>query len=338
MIGALLTLGDHMDCAQTRVIPDYIARSKGAVGAFRNIIRGVVADPVSHCVRTTLVADDDAQPARKAPVTAIPDRDRAERDGWIGKFAAELGADSLTVSAHVKGMPGTSHGFRTDCNQWLRRLGRPEDSLTGRLHDGPDFTFDEQLLTWNLVYGNRADESPWPRSTLVAMVLGDLRANRYALHSIRDHLAAVGLPLATWLLDSEERLYTPDCLETFEPVLHKSYLIEVARTMWDLSTRVFGVSEFTYRELASQLGDRDVARVKLAARRLAVISADCGRDLGSGKEDDEEKVQPGPLWVGDETWRWRIRRGKGRTYVPLARVQGMVEALAEADTSQLAGV
>jgi hypothetical protein len=105
-----------------------------------------------------------------------------------------------------------------------------------------------------------------------------------------------------------------------------------------LSTRVFGVSEFTYRELASQLGDRDVARVKLAARRLAVISADCGRDLGSGKEDDEEKVQPGPLWVGDETWRWRIRRGKGRTYVPLARVQGMVEALAEADTSQLAGV
>jgi hypothetical protein len=338
MIGALLTLGDHMDCAQTRVIPDYIAPSKEAVGAFRNIIRGVVADPVSHCVRTTLVADEDDLPARKAPVTAIPDKDRAERDGWIRKFATELGADSLTVSAHVKGMPGTSHGFRADCNQWLRRLGRPEDSLTGRLHDGPDFTFDEQLLTWNLVYGNRADESPWPRSTLVAMVLGDLRANRYALHSIRDHLAAVGLPLATWLLDSEERLYTPDCLETFEPVLHKSYLIEVARTMWDLSTRVFGVSEFTYRELASQLGDRDVARVKLAARRLAIVSADCGHDLGPGKEDDEEKVQPGPLWVGDETWRWRIRRDKGRTYVPLAMVQGMVEALAEADTSQLSGV
>ncbi|MBN1866676.1 hypothetical protein JW916_05245 [Candidatus Sumerlaeota bacterium] len=173
-----------------------------------------------------------------------------------------------------------------------------------------DDEFVEHMLAWNILRVRRAKPEDaksraLPRKTRIAIVLGDLRRNRMALYAIRDHLAAVGLPLATWLIDCREYLYTPYWYKTHEPILHREYLIDVAKEMWDLSRRVIGTSEFTYAELASHLGDYDVARVRLAARRLAIVTNGMREELS----EDEKKAFPwsGPIWTGDETWRWRAR-------------------------------
>jgi hypothetical protein len=342
MIAALLTLCDHMDCAQTRVVPDYLREEKEAVGAFRNVIRGVIADPVSRCIRTTLVAADGEADADTAPPSQTPhipsppfqlNSDLPERTRWANKLGQAIGVDGLSGlldELPLSEPPGdgdadaANEGAASPKLAWVPKLKGEFGSLKGE----EPYDLVEQLIAWNILYA-MPGPSGWSRRTLVAVVMGDLRANRAALWSIREQLAAVGLPLATWLVDDEERLYTPDCRETFEPILHKAYLLEVARTMWELSTRVFGVSEFKYRELASQLGDRDVDRVRMAARRLAIVTAN-----NVGQAPNSASPWSSPIWVADETWRWRVSRRsatEGPKFVPLSEVERQIEKLAEPD-------
>ena len=42
--------------------------------------------------------------------------------------------------------------------------------------------------------------------------------------------------------------------------------------MWDLSTRVFGQSFFTYEMLASAANEKDIKMIKLGVKRLEIIS------------------------------------------------------------------
>lgn len=55
-LAALLTLGDTMDAAYTRALPEYLTGQSGigAVGWFRRMIRGVYVDPATRLVRTVL--------------------------------------------------------------------------------------------------------------------------------------------------------------------------------------------------------------------------------------------------------------------------------------------
>lgn len=130
---------------------------------------------------------------------------------------------------------------------------------------------------------------------LISIVLQDLHKNRKALYSIRDNLSAVGLPLATWLVDCDERLYTPDWHETYEPLFTKDYLNNVAKAMWELSRRIIGMTEFLYAELAAYMGDHDVPRVRIAVRRISILACGITRN---------QTTWLSPIWVGDKTWKW----------------------------------
>jgi hypothetical protein len=311
MIAALLTLGDHMDCAQTRVVPDYVRVRKEPIGAFRNVVRGVIADPASRLVRTTLTAEDDVS-SQRLSYRVNP---HAITDNSVPKLVDPKLADTYGMTKlpamlarllKIQKKTGDSWALNSAQRGALSRVySTPFAPVFGSLDPSVAKNPLDQLVSLNILYSQPAGNRPWPRSTLIAVVMADLRENRAALHSIRDHLAAVGLPLATWLIDHEERLYDQNGRETYEPVLHKSYLAEVVEAMWGLSTAVFGVSEFTYEELGAALGERDIGLVRLAARRIAIVTTNYDATSGSSP-----RALPwaNPIWVGDETWRWRTRR------------------------------
>jgi hypothetical protein len=142
----------------------------------------------------------------------------------------------------------------------------------------------------------------WPPAKILAIIMGDVAANAHALTAIEDPLAAAGLPLRAWLIESKERLFNLWGQETFEPIFTRKYLEEVADKMWDLSTRIFGDSLFTYRSLADHLREPDVEKVRRAVRRISVVT----RHL---LEMEKELHLSGELiWAGDERWRWNCGR------------------------------
>jgi hypothetical protein len=334
MIAALLTLADHMDCAQTRAVPDYLRTQKDVVGSFRSGIQGVFADPAARLVRTVLLSGAEQEGPRAERGLCFCVNDNAdERRDWASKTERALGLTPRSLDALLRALLNSQElGLTRDRVNFLGEewappgfAGRAAQQL-GCTSQGSAFDFAEQMLAWNIL---RVKPRPktWRRSTFVAMILGDLRANRAALYSVRDHLAAVGLPLATWLVDHEERLYTPDWRETYEPLFHKEYLVEVAEAMWDLSRRVVGVSEFTYAELASHIGDHDAAKVRMAARRLAIVMTTRRRT------NDTNLPWSSPIWAGDVRWKWRANardadQDRGCEFLSIVAVQRRVRTRA----------
>jgi hypothetical protein len=138
--------------------------------------------------------------------------------------------------------------------------------------------------------------------------MADVLKNAQALIRVRSDLAAMGLPLRAWLIESHERLFNLWGEETYEPVFTLDYLEKVAMKMWDLSTRIFGQSLFTYQSLADELREPDVGKVKRAVRRIAIVMRP--RLL---KPPEKEGV-PDPSTSGEETreviearnrrWQW----------------------------------
>jgi hypothetical protein len=357
MIAALLTLADHMDCAQTRVIPDYLREDKKVLGGFRNIIQGVFADPSARLVRTVLIAPDE--PAKKGSSKADPKKKKKmEKESfflsgktWTWRKALRQMEESYGLKGfglkkrlkkHFLGAREYLAVNRDAVENILKKKERKVVVKKIPAISGPSiFGFTEQLMAWNVLQIENPSRI-WKQETLLAIILGDLRSNRESLRSIRDNLAAVGLPLATWLVDHEEKLFTPDLQETYEPRFHRDYLREVAVAMWELSCRVIGTSGFSYAELASHIGQHDVPRVRMAAKRLAVISAGSNRKAVKGKPgkgkgggtNRDALPWSSPIWIGDQTWKWRVsarnpKSAQGCTFLHISDVLKSIRDLSD---------
>jgi hypothetical protein len=328
MIAALLTLGDYMDCARSRAVPDYLREDKDVIGAFRTIIRGVIADPAARLIRTTL-APVEAEAGTPVPFSP----NSTDGDKWLGKLAAAIRVPpaDLSLPENLPSGEDDPKGAACALEKGFEANREQLQKLFGKLEGQQPPSLVERLISWKVLYARpqkgTTGADKWLKKSLIAVVMGNLRENRASLYSIREHLAAVGLPLATWLVERDERLYTPNYCETFEPVLNLDYLGEVAWTMWELSARIFGVSEFTYGELAAQLGDQNVARVRLAARRIAIVTTGCKPETSDGF------AWSGPIWVGDETWKWRVSRRSmaGADFVSFKQVKDRLGELCEPD-------
>jgi len=142
---------------------------------------------------------------------------------------------------------------------------------------------------------SQAKATTWPRLKILAVIVGDVLANAIALARVRDNLAAMGLPLRAWVLEGHERLFNHWGEETYEPVFSRDYLLRLATSMWDLSTRVFGRSLFTYENLADAICEPDVGRVRTAVHRIARVMWDVTQEGCDWQ---------GALWAGDTHWRW----------------------------------
>ena len=140
-----------------------------------------------------------------------------------------------------------------------------------------------------------APDRIWPQNILQDVILGNVSANNDALSLIKSDLESLGIPISAWLMEHKEHLYNCRGEETFEPVFNKSYLNEVALRMWELSTQVFGVSNFTYENLGAMLREPDTQKVKMAVRRISIITSSAA----------ERKGESGIL-AGDTSWKWIV--------------------------------
>ena len=83
----------------------------------------------------------------------------------------------------------------------------------------------------------------------------------------------------------------------------KKYLMNIAESMWTLSSHVFSNTYFSYRTLASFAGEPDVEKVKIAVRRINIISISyLARSKNETLYDDS-----GPLSIGLHDWAWRMQ-------------------------------
>jgi hypothetical protein len=127
-------------------------------------------------------------------------------------------------------------------------------------------------------------------SSEVGEVFDSCREQTEQIVVTRPFLAAVGLPLRSWMVEHRARLFDHNRKPAHEPAFSQQYLERVAEAMWVLSTRIFGEGIFSYEELADFVREPIVERVKGAARRVhCEVSAESKQEV---------------LWLGRDTWRW----------------------------------
>lgn len=119
-----------------------------------------------------------------------------------------------------------------------------------------------------------------PLELLIPMILGNIRACHFNMERKYKYLSRFGIPLKCWLIYIDEHLYNYLGEETFEPVFSEGYLKHIVKTMWTLSTRVFGQAFFTYEKLASAASEKDLNLIKLAVKRIEIVSRNAKPHLG----------------------------------------------------------
>ena len=72
--------------------------------------------------------------------------------------------------------------------------------------------------------------------------------------------------------------------------------------MWKLSTQIFGSSMFTYKELSAEARDPDINRVKMAVKRLCIISA----TIINKNDQNNKKENHRPIWYSSNFWLWEV--------------------------------
>lgn len=151
------------------------------------------------------------------------------------------------------------------------------------------------LVIKGFLYTNiQIQRDVWPQKIIQDLILGNVATNQNALSLIKADLESLEIPISSWLIDHREHLYNAYGWETYEPIFNKNYLIEVSRRMWELSTQIFGVSYFTYEELAASMRDPDVSKVKLAVRRISIITSSL------------DKNNETTIMAGDTRWKWIV--------------------------------
>jgi len=326
-LACLLKLLDHLDSAYNRVIPEYLlvdfAESE-PIRAFRSVISGVYADVRERAVRTALADDISEAPKAQSRKTAEKvrfriNKQRIEESAVISRrIGPPPGARATVLGQAV--VRGKLRGLSNE--KFLREIRviadstRPADiklPLISRIAAGSkeatpvpplpqgfgrcEFLVARQMLRYEK---GRDDRWAWTPGMILALVMGNVRENAEVLGRIRQHLMAMGLPLLAWLIEHKEHLYNALGQETCEPVLDAAYLSRVAEAMWKLSSRIFGSSYFSYEALADRLRDPDLYRVRLAVRRLSIVTR--YEERGKGAQIRS------PIWYGDNSWRWEVRR------------------------------
>ena len=291
---ALLVLADHMDDAYCRVVPDYVQSDEEIEikGAFRREVLAVEADSKSRLVLTVL--------SHEFPTIV---KDPSTWASIMYKPATPSKEGTSDPKKHSGPSPRLPTALIKRVGERLSTLSDPEHQ-SGFTSEPTNLTCENWLVVEGLrnVFRARGSSNIWPPGVLLAVVLSDLRKNRSALFAKREDMSAIGVSLADWLVEYRGHLYDSEGNEAIEVVLNWEYLEEVTKAMWRLTSRVFAQALFSHEELAAEVGDYDLQRIKLAARRLAILSEDLP-DL-SGKHC-------GALHACEENWNWRFSLDNG---------------------------
>jgi len=166
------------------------------------------------------------------------------------------------------------------------------------------------LVAHEKLQAAKDEPAHWPTAVLLATVLADAERNGQILTHIATELSEYGLPIYAWLIEYREGLYTCAGKETFEPILSRPFLQRVADSMWELSRRVFGMEEFSYQMLADHLNENNLETVRIAVRRLAIVTRYLRRQLADGYNvfiaQDTESDPGATILCNDTNWRWVV--------------------------------
>jgi hypothetical protein len=141
-------------------------------------------------------------------------------------------------------------------------------------------------------------QGEWPIADVTILIMKSTFNMYKSLDRIRIELSKYGVPVKGCRIGYNDLLFDHRGQMNYEPIFYEKYLDDILKSMWELSTRVFGPSEFSYATLASESREMDINKVKLAVRRISAI---CNyKSMKTG--------QLQPIIAGDGSWRWNIHR------------------------------
>ncbi|MHB9140076.1 MAG: HD domain-containing protein [Victivallaceae bacterium] len=271
-IGTLLRLADHLDDTATRAMPEYlISKLSAPVGEFRRSIPGTSVCLKGEYAKTVL--------SDKFMCNTEEDKEKwQEESSELRK--PECYSYEIQNECPKKLFKGLGNKVKPDIFPNIKNRCKSEqaDSLRGYPFSPPCL-----CIANGIVVAKREHSGSAPRELLLAIAANDTRRNALDLakDDFKNGLRAMGIPLQTWLLECQERLYRWDGKQTFEPIFKGDYLATVLLEMWSLFWGIFGAELITYEALAAQLRDPDIERVRMAVRRLSIIFS----DYETGKQD-----------------------------------------------------
>jgi len=276
-LASLLILVDKMDSAFTRVIPHYLmsVEQQGLKAEFRSIIKDVYANPKSQTLCTVLGDMEHAKYGDKlltCQLEVINGKTKKGKSDITGYDICNK-VDEIEISYKAPEKPEIVEDVLGK-SAWL---SDPEKLIAG---------------------GYLKINSEWhlKTTTLLAVILSDLRNNVSALEEIREDLVRLGIRIRKWRLEYEQHLYDESGMETYEGIFFPEYLVNVTERMWDLSTQIFGNSDLTYENLTAIVPEGDIEKIKIAVRRLSLMA----KRMKKGKK--------AWIWVGQERWKWFMKR------------------------------
>lgn len=289
-IATLLKLSDFLDSAYTRVFPHYLRyhRNPEVVGRFREKIRGVGIVPEARMVITNLT--DWTLKHEEFEFLKQPLEDLTGESFHTDRITFYIGLKHIYEAYHeIK--PGSL--FWDIFCACRHKVGVQDSSIA------------HMTLTQRVMKDMHAVFIPWTYDSYVSVgpyeirverfqdcvkqlddllkdiaanivilniIQRDIHGNLQVLNELRPTLNGMGLRLYAWVIEYQDHLYNAEGRETFEPVFDNEYLEKTAHYMWKLSTEIFGQSQFGYQTLASAIREPDIDKVRLAVRRIRIIT------------------------------------------------------------------
>lgn len=283
-LASLLVLIDHMDSSFVRVVPEYIIPDEKtqAVGTFRRNIRGVYFDPDAQMVCTCLRDIDETNLYGKYEYQFDEYLDKETRKklpniNLIEKCTYDLIKKNNKIEKIIK-----------------LRKDKIEDKVLGNIRLKP---IDWLIFLKFITVKKKSENKPWSEEKISALVMHDVMINTQVLRRIRDDLSKIGIHARSWLIEKDEHLYNFVGDETYEPVFHKQSLIDIVKSMWELSVQIISTGYFSYETLASAVRDPNIKKVKKAVHRISILT--------QPMLDKKSKLKTA-VWAGDSSWKWLI--------------------------------
>jgi hypothetical protein len=132
-----------------------------------------------------------------------------------------------------------------------------------------------------------------PSSIILAIIIKSTKESFIKTQEFK-YLSRLGIYVNSWLIYYKEHLYNCEGIETFEPIFNRDYLLNILKCMWNLSTQVFGKSNFSFDDLASAALESDIEKIKIAVNRINILSRNLAR----------ERKLTAAISFNDKGWRW----------------------------------
>lgn len=277
-LASLLILVDHLDGAFTRVVPMYLRSTSQSniIGAFRSLVKGVYVDGSRQIIRTVISNLQKEGSCDDGRVNYSYQKISHFNEKAIDILKPEL-LNSLKDKFCEEEIPLELSDAFSKYSGDLTRLLKVDE-----------FSVSDCLVAFHAYKINDKDKNyQWTKKKLLALIMGNVYENAFALNGIQGYLAENSIYLKSWVIEYDEHLFNNIGQEFFEPIFSRDYLERVIDSMWTLSSSVIFAGNIPYSTLASHVRDPNIKKIKTAVKRISIVSRD-----------------KNVIWAGQTNWKW----------------------------------